>query len=1326
MKENLEFHSYQIDTEDYLDDNDELKTEILLWSFNEKSEPLLARVKDFPIFCKVELPVFIDRSGSIIKWEQETVQDLIKAIKRKLESKEVEEPLSIKLIKAQKLYYYTGNKKYPFLFMTFNTISHMHIVKKICKYIYMDNSKLELKFLETDVDIYNKMFSCQNCSTTDKITCKGEIIDVEDERRISKGGNKIRPFKEYIVDWKSIKKSDNDWFSTPIIMSFDIETYSHNHRCFPQKHYHEDVIFSISMTIQVFMKPETRKDIVIIIGPTQKVDGVEIIYAKDEFDVLEKFCEIVQKEDPDVFIGYNIFGFDYDYMNTRLEDVGLEWSNIGRLVEKGCGMDELSWNSSAYGFQKLKIFNCPGRISVDMLPYIKRDYKLPLYNLSAVGKFFLGDEKYDLKAYEMFAIHKKVMRQIKVLNEITKSEDYLESVKILKENHSKYEKNDVKKILDAISKNTLIVKYNVQDTLLVTRLFEKLNVWIALIESSSIFRVTPMILFTRGQQKRCVSQLYHFASHQNYVLTTRENVWQYAVGGYVGEPVVGFHDPVVCYDFNSLYPSIIIANNLCYTTMLRSIIDVDTSIYKRFDVVQNEPLDPKPKMNDDFDYDGFYEKEEPESKEKIERKYQFGFVKPEVKKGLLPTILSDLLGNRKKVKKERKIIDKQVDIIDKYILALYKEKEDSLVSDIKNDKAKELFKVFFDCKEEDRLGKYIEGLTKKFFAMKVNSDILDSRQLSLKVSANSMYGFTLAQTMGKLPIVEIGMTITYEGRRMIIEAGLYFEKNYGVKVVYGDSIPGYEPVLLKNQHGGIFIEEIENLVEESRWIPYEGFKVGESNRSEKSQAFVNLYSWSKGKWNKIVRIIKHRTNKNIYRITASDSNVEVTEDHSLLNSQWKKLKPSELEIGKTKLAFSLPKAEENMIINSLNTRKNLAKNYYNTSLCERVASSKCQRLDRNDNNVVSKIELVHRNYTDYVYDIETENGFFQAGIGEINIKNTDSTMVHIPGDKSFEEKYQMALEMEKDINGYPDVKDEEGNIIKKGKESLFPPPLNLELEKVMRVLYMKKKYYVYTEYDGKGEIIKQKNSELEELHYKGILLARRDNCQWVRNIYEKLVRNRFRYGTIKEAFKIIIEGIIELIEMKDLKDFTKNLSTVKSMGSNYKNKSYPLSIFSEVAKEAGRPVNPGERFPFVIVKDYLDREKVGYKMRTNELFIEQWETSGYQYGDKIPTDFESNIGLFPPEEIDLYRYIDNSLREPVDNLFNYSYLDIIEKYNDYTYIPKYNSHLRKVSVKTPVKLVVLLIKDTTKLLQGTKLEPCKEIIEDLHKLIDWFDKIEIN
>ena len=70
------------------------------------------------------------------------------------------------------------------------------------------------------------------------------------------------------------------------------------------------------------------------------------------------------------------------------------------------------------------------------------------------------------------------------------------------------------------------------------------------------------------------------------------------------------------------------------------------------------------------------------------------------------------------------------------------------------------------------------------------------------------------------------------------------------------------------------------------------------------------------------------------------------------------------------------------------------------------------------------------------------------------------------------------------------------------------------------------------------------------------------------------------------------------------------------MGSNYKSTTFCLAIFSELMKSLSRPVNPGERFPYVIVNDHLKRDKVGEKMRTIEFFTEQWESAGLEYGEK--------------------------------------------------------------------------------------------------------------
>lgn len=72
--------------------------------------------------------------------------------------------------------------------------------------------------------------------------------------------------------------------------------------------------------------------------------------------------------------------------------------------------------------------------------------------------------------------------------------------------------------------------------------------------------------------------------------------------------------------------------------------------------------------------------------------------------------------------------------------------------------------------------------------------VLDGRQLALKVSANSVYGFTGA-TVGKMCCLEISGSVTAYGRRMIehtkntVEAEYTIAKGYEAdcSVIYGDT-----------------------------------------------------------------------------------------------------------------------------------------------------------------------------------------------------------------------------------------------------------------------------------------------------------------------------------------------------------------------------------------------------------------------------------------------------------------------------------------------------------------------------------------------------------
>ena len=1123
----IKVHAYDIVTKDDATNREgEEHTELQLWCFNQLSEPCLLRIRNFPIFCKVELPTMVDNFGNLKEWDQFSGKDIFNDICRVLEDKEKNPPVDWRFVKYTRLYYFS-NKKYPYMLLTFNTLNDMKAASGICKRLFSKkHGKLNLVFRETFIETYNKMFSLRNLGPTEKFECDVEEIQPDDEERISKPGPPNRPFKEYEANWKSMKPlpEEESWFTSPVIVSWDIETYSHRHRAFPQKHCFEDRICSISATFQVYMKPETRKNYVIVIGYTFPVKDCIIIQAKDEYEVIEKFFDLVEEHDPDVFIGYNIFGFDYDYVDARLKDVGKDWRNIGRLKETGCSMKCLSWNSDAYGYNKLNIFDAPGRISVDLLPYIKRDYKLAMYNLNAVGKHFLGETKVDLKAHEMFQIHLEMTQMIEYIQKTTGIEDEKEAFTKLKQmaKDKEFPAKELKQMIGVIRGNTLMCEYNMQDSVLVLRLFEKLNVWISLIELSSIVRVTPMEFFTRGQQVRCIAQLYHAASHRDIVLTQRDNDFIFFNGGKVEQPKVGFWELVICFDFNSLYPSIMIAYNICFTTLLRTLEGVNKEKYNHFHIDQEEPLDAKPPKFDKFDYGEFDDNYDPEEsaedkKKKVKREYDFGFVKDDVKPGLLPEILKNLLSSRKKAKKRMKQINSTLDLLDNNILIPLRSNDDLKFEDIENKAVVEHVRKYIksDISDTDYVRDYKDIIEEEFFSKKVDHTMYDARQLGLKVSANSIYGFLGAQVMGKFSLIEGSMATTSRGRELITDSSLYFEKHYNATTVYGD---------------------------------------------------------------------------------------------------------------------------------------------------------------------------------------------------------TDSTMVYVPEINNDPTKvWEMADIMEKKINGTKDVYDENGKLVKKGEKGIFPPPLNLEFEKAMRALFMKKKHYAYMEYDKDGSIIKEKNSDRENLNVKGIILARRDNCNWLRVGYEKIVRGIFAGKTIEDGFDMIINMIVAVIKL-DL-DITGDLSLVKQMGSNYKSTTFSLAIFSELMKSLGRPVNPGERFPYVIVNDHQGRDKVGKKMRTNEFFTEEWEIAGLKYGDPVPEDYKPIEGMYPPEEIDSSYYITNILSGPVDKLFEYGFARVIEKYSHKEYVPEKNTRLKPVSVVTPVKMVSLMLKDYKKEIAE---ESIKIMIPKIEGLKEWF------
>lgn len=114
-----------------------------------------------------------------------------------------------------------------------------------------------------------------------------------------------------------------------------------------------------------------------------------------------------------------------------------------------------------------------------------------------------------------------------------------------------------------------------KDAELPLKLMEKLCCIYNYSEMARVTGVPVNYLLSRGQQIKVVSQLLRKAREKGFILPT-SRVTKNAddkgfEGAYVLEPVIGFYqEPIATLDFASLYPSIMMAHNLCYTTLVNA------------------------------------------------------------------------------------------------------------------------------------------------------------------------------------------------------------------------------------------------------------------------------------------------------------------------------------------------------------------------------------------------------------------------------------------------------------------------------------------------------------------------------------------------------------------------------------------------------------------------------------------------------------------------------------------------------------------------------------------------------------------------------------
>jgi hypothetical protein len=119
-----------------------------------------------------------------------------------------------------------------------------------------------------------------------------------------------------------------------------------------------------------------------------------------------------------------------------------------------------------------------------------------------------------------------------------------------------------------------------------------------------------------------------------------------------------------------------------------------------------------------------------------------------------------------------------------------------------------------------------------------------------------------------------------------------------VKIIYGDSITGDTPLLLRDPYTNlVHIETIENIFDENKKVEYPGFKIFDKTiRLEKEYSLTDFEVWTDQGWKNIRKVIRHKCNKKIYRVLTHTGCVDVSEDHSLIKENGERIKPCELQL----------------------------------------------------------------------------------------------------------------------------------------------------------------------------------------------------------------------------------------------------------------------------------------------------------------------------------------------------------------------------------------------------------------------------------------------
>lgn len=412
------------------------------------------------------------------------------------------------------------------------------------------------------------------------------------------------------------------------------------------------------------------------------VTGLQVTYARDEKELFEEIANIMRKYDPDILVGYEVQMHSWGYLLQRASALGVDLCQQLSRVPGDAKENRFLTEKDEYGADTMSEIHIVGRIVLNLWRVMKTEAALNNYSFENVA-FHLLHQRFPLYSHRTLS--------------------------------------------DWFDHNTDVHRWKVVDHYVsrvcgMIQLLQQQDIIGRTSELARVFGIQFYHVLTRGSQYRVESMMLRIAKPMNYIPVTpsaQQRAQQRAPQciPLVMEPESRFYsNSVVVLDFQSLYPSIVIAYNYCFSTCLGHVENLGTCDEFKFGCTTlRVPPDLLYQLRNDITIS-------PNG---------IAFVKQSVRKGVLPSMLEEILKTRIMVKQSIKVY--------------------------KNDKA--LFRL------------------------------LNARQLGLKLIANVTFGYTSANFSGRMPSVEVGDSIVHKARETLERAIKMVNdtKKWGARVVYGDT-----------------------------------------------------------------------------------------------------------------------------------------------------------------------------------------------------------------------------------------------------------------------------------------------------------------------------------------------------------------------------------------------------------------------------------------------------------------------------------------------------------------------------------------------------------